>query len=76
MSSRCKFMCGYECCISAKIINSSLPSWRDWYLKKPKNQIQNYQNRSSGEKENHIYETYKNMVMPYGHHIYAKASDI
>ena len=28
------------------------------------------------EKVNHIYETYKNTVMPHGRHIYARASDI
>ena len=29
-----------------------------------------------GKKLNVIYETYKNIVMPYGHHIYAKAYDM
>ena len=33
MSARYKIMCGYECCISAKSIHSSLLSWRDRYLK-------------------------------------------
>ena len=33
MSARYKVMCGCECCISAKIIHSSLLSWRDRYLK-------------------------------------------
>ena len=28
-----KFMCGCKCCISAKIIHSSLISWSDRYLK-------------------------------------------
>ena len=32
MSARYKIMCGCECCISAKIIHSSLLSWRDRYL--------------------------------------------
>ena len=36
--------------------------------------MKNYQNRRSGEKEHHTYETYRNTVMPYGRHIYAKAS--
>ena len=76
MSSRCKFMCGYECCISAKIIHDSLLSWHDRGLKKLRDQIQNSQNRRSGEKANHIYESYKNTVMPHGRHIYAKASDM
>ena len=30
----------------------------------------------SGEKSHHIYETYKNEVMPHGRHIYAKGSDM
>ena len=30
----------------------------------------------SGEKSHHIYETYKNTVMPHGCHIYSKASDM
>ena len=34
MYARYKFMCGCECWISAKIINSSLLSWHDWYSKK------------------------------------------
>ena len=33
MSSRYKVMCGCKCCISAKIIHSSLISWHDRYLK-------------------------------------------
>ena len=44
--------------------------------KKLKDQFQNDQNRSSGEKAHHIYETYKNTVMPHGRHIYAKASEM
>ena len=51
-------------------------SWRDRYLKKLKDRIQNAQSRRSGEKSHHIYETYKNTVMPHGRHIYAKASDM
>ena len=67
-------MCGCECCISAKIIHSSLLSWRDRCLKNSNKKIQNTQSRISGEKAHHIYETYKNIVMPHGCHIYAKAS--
>ena len=69
-------MCGCECCISAKSIHSLLLSWRDRYLKKLKDKIQNSLSRRSGEKSHHIYETYKNTVMPHGCHIYAKASDM
>ena len=69
-------MCGCECCISTKSIHSSLLSWRDRYLKKLKDQSQNAKSRSSGEKAHHKYTTYKNTVMPHGHHIYAKASDM
>ena len=49
---------------------------RSLYKKKLKDIIQNAQNRRSGEKENRIYETYKNTVMPHGCHIYAKAYDM
>ena len=45
-------------------------------LKKLKHQTQKSQNRSSGEKSNHIYETYTNTVMPHGRNIYAKESDM
>ena len=69
-------MRGYECCISAKSINLSFLSWRDRYLKKLKDEIQNAQSRRSGEKSHHIYTAYKNTVMPHGCHIYAKASDM
>ena len=68
-------MCGCECFISAKNIHSSLVSWQDRYLKKIKDLRQNAQNRSSEEKENRVYETYKNTVKPHGSHIYSKAYD-
>ena len=45
-------------------------------FEKFKDQIQNAQNRRSEGKANHIYETYKNTVMPYGRHIFAKAYDM
>ena len=76
MSARYKIMCGCECYISAKSIHSSLISWRDRYLKKLNDQIQNDQSRRSCEKAHHIYTTLKNTVMPHGSHIYAKASDM
>ena len=75
MSSRYKVMRGCYFCISAKSIHSSLLSWRDHYFKKLEGLIQNNQNRRYGERENCIYETYKNTVMPHGRHIYAKAYD-
>ena len=59
-------MCGCECLISAKSIHSLLLYWRDMYLKKITEQNQNSQIRRSGEESHHIYETYKNTVMPYG----------
>ena len=55
MSAHYKIMCGCECCISAKSIHSSLLSWRDRYLKKLKDQSQNYHIRRSSEKAHHIY---------------------
>ena len=57
-------------------MHSSLISWRDRYLRKIKDIIQNAKNRRSGGKVNHIHETYKNTVMPHGRHIYAKAYDM
>ena len=69
-------MCGCECCIFSKSIHSSLLSCCDRYLKKLKDQIPNAQTRRSGEKENRIYETYKNTVMPHGRYIIDKASDM
>ena len=45
-------------------------------MEKLKDKSQNSQSRSSGEKVHHIYETYKNTVMPHGRHIYDKTSDI
>ena len=76
MSARYKVVCGCKCCISTKIIHLSLLSWRDCYFKKLKDVSQNAQNRRSGEKENRIYETYKNTVMPHGRHVYAKSYDM
>ena len=58
MSARYKIMCGCECCIYDKNIHSSLLSWRDRYLKELKDQIQNAQNRRSGEKAHQIYTTF------------------
>ena len=69
-------MCSCECCISAKIVHSSLLSCRYFYLKKLKDLSQNAQNRRSGGKETRIYGTYKNTVMPHGRHIYAKAYEM
>ena len=76
MSECYKVMCGCECCISDKSIHSLLLSWRDRYLKKIKDKSKNAQRRRSGKKAHHIYETYKNTVMPHGRHIYSKASDM
>ena len=45
-------------------------------MKKLNDKNQNDQSRSSGEKSHHIYTTYKNIVMPHRHHIYAKALDM
>ena len=44
--------------------------------KKLKDQSQNSQNIRSGEKENCIYEKYKNTVMSHVRHIHAKAYDM
>ena len=76
ISARYKIMYGCECCISEKIIHSSLLSWLNRYLEKLKDKIQNAQSRISDDKSHHIYTTYKNTVMPHGRHIYAKAYDM
>ena len=46
--ARYKVMCGCECSIYAKIMNESLLSWSDRYLKKLKDLSKNAQNRRSG----------------------------
>ena len=68
-------MCGCECCIYAKITNSSLLSRRKRF-EKLKDQSCNAQNRRSGETENHLFETYKNTVMPHGKHIFQIAFEM
>ena len=55
ISSRYKVVCVFECWISAKIIHSSLLSWRDLSVSKLNNLSQNLQNRRSGEKANRIF---------------------
>ena len=68
-------MCGCECCIYAKRIHASLISWRDWYLKN--SNIKSKMLKTEGPVKCFcMYETYKNAVMPHGHHIYAKSSDM
>ena len=57
-------------------MHSSLLSWRDRYLKKLIYQSENAQSRNSNEEPHHIYETYKNTLMPHGRNIYAKKSDM
>ena len=69
-------MCGCECCISTKSMHSSLLPWRDFYSKNLKDLSQNSQNRRYGVKSNHIYETYKNLVVPHGNLIYTKAYEM
>ena len=69
-------MRGRECAIFAKSIHSSLLSWKDHYILKLKDFSQNARNRRSGGKGNHLYETYKNIVLPQGRHIYTKAYDM
>ena len=50
--------------------------WRDWCLEKHKYKSLNAKNRTSDEKENQIYERYKNAVMSHGRHIFARAYDM
>ena len=76
MSARYKVVCDGECLISSKIIHSSLLLWRYSSLRKLNNISQNEKNRRSGEKDNCIFDIYKNSVMPHGCHIYATSSDM
>ena len=69
-------MSGFKCCISDKIIHSSLLSWRDCHYKKLKDISQDAQNRRSEGKENRINKTFKNTVMPHGSRIYYKEYDM
>ena len=71
-----KVICGCECCISPKSIHSTLLSWCDCYLNIIKDISQNTQNERSGEIVTCLFETYRNSVIPHGHHIYATTSDI
>ena len=61
ISARYKVVYGCECLISDKSIHSSLLSWSDIYLRNIKNLSQNAQNRRSGEKANHLFDTYKTL---------------
>ena len=73
MYARYKVICSCEFCISAKIIHSELLSCSDSYLKNLNNPSKNPQKRRSIEKDNHLFDTYKNSAMPNGHHVYQKA---
>ena len=66
-------MCDCKCSISAKVIHSSLLSWRDFYLKKLRISAKILKTEGLGKNKICIYETYKNTVMPHGRHIYAKS---
>ena len=68
-------MCVCECYISDKIMNSSLISRRENYLKN-KYQSWNAQKRWYVEMANCVFETHKNPVMPHGKHILNTASDM
>ena len=70
MTDQYKVTCGCECCISAKIMRSSLLKWRDLRFKQLKDRSHNAQNRRSGELSSRLFETYKNSARPHGCHIY------
>ena len=69
MIYRYKVMCGCECCISSKIIHSSLLSWCDRFFEKLKYHICNTQNRRSGATANCLFGAYKNTVMLHGNNM-------
>ena len=66
-------MCGYESCISAKYMHSSLLT--DRHIKHFKYIIHNSQNKTSGELSGNLFETYKNNIRPHGCHIYNYAAE-
>ena len=76
MTSQYMVVCGCECCISSKIVHSSLLIWRDHWLKHLRYRSCNVQNRRSGEISSCIFETYKNSVVPHGCHIYNTTADM
>ena len=76
MTYQYKFMCGYECCISVKIMHSYLLTWRKSCLKRLKDRSHNAQNRMYGEISSRIFETYKNAVRPHSFHIYIADADM
>ena len=57
ISSGYKFRCCCECYICANIMDSSLLSCHDCYLKNIKDLSQNYQNQRSGQMNNCLFET-------------------
>ena len=76
MYARYRVMCDCKCCISSKIIHSSLLSWSDHCLKNIKYLSQNYQKRRYGEMADCLLETYKNSLILHGLHIYVIASNM
>ena len=76
MTYQYKVMCGFVCCISAKIMHSSLLTWRGCCLNYLKDRSCNAQNRISGEISCCIFETNNNAVRPNGCHIYNTDEDI
>ena len=69
-------MCSCECCVSAKIIHSSLLTLKYFCMKNRKDRIHNAQNRRSGEISGRIFETYNNYVQPHSCHIYNTSVDM
>ena len=57
-------------------MNSSLLSWRDRYLKKSRISAKMLKTEGLEKKKIHIYEPYKNTVMPHGRRIYAITYDM
>ena len=61
MSAWYKLMCGCECYITVKSMNSFLLTRCDNNMKQLKDKSHNAQNRRSGEIASHIFEIYKIM---------------
>ena len=61
ISAHYKVICGCECCVSSKVMHTSLLSWQEIYLNRRKDLSQNAQNRRSGEMYNILFKTYKTL---------------
>ena len=68
-------MCGCECCITDKNMNSYLLTWRDFNLKNPRHKSQ-HANQKVWQNWKSKFETHKNSVRTHSCHIHNTAVDM